>query len=267
MTIGPIDIPTAAICARIESPKCVGTKGAGWLHRLRDDDWRRKLRTRRFSIDTPAEPAINFDALAVECESALGPHRRGLLVKELGVSVESLSRLQVGWSEQHRSYTCPRRDADGKTCGIRLRCIDGSKWAMKGSRQGLFLPRHSPLGHTLVVCEGPTDTAALLMLCFDAVGRPSCTGGVELLIELLLRHQPHDVAIVADADTPGQHGARDLASRLVGYVPGGVRVVTPPVGVKDAREWMQQRADRLDILNAIEAASALTLNYSRRALV
>jgi hypothetical protein len=156
------------------------------------------------------------------------------------------------------------RAEDGVARGIRLRRADGSKWAVKGSRQGLFVPRHFPVGDTLVVCEGPTDTAAMLMLCFDAVGRPSCNGGVELVADLIDRHHFADVVIVADRDAPGQRGAWYLASRLVGYVAGGVRIVTPPA--KDAREWVRQGAGRLNILDAIDAAPVLTLTYGVKAV-
>ena len=263
LTSGPTDSPDAVICARVESAMRVGNRGSGWLHRLRHDPF--ELRRTRRTVDLPAEPVIDFDTVASRCESALGLHRRGLLAEELGVTADSLSRLQVGWSEQHRSFTFPMRDADGNLRGIRLRRIDGSKWAVKGSRQGLFLPRSFPIGNTLVVCEGPSDSAAMLMLCFDAAGRASCNSGTELLIDLVQQHHFEDVVIIADRDVPGQRGARYLASRLAGYVPDGVRIVTPPA--KDAREWVPQGADRLTVLDAIQAAPALTLMYSSKVLI
>jgi 5S rRNA maturation endonuclease (ribonuclease M5) len=157
------------------------------------------------------------------------------------------------------------RDAEAVACGIRLRRLDGSKWAVRGSRQGLFIAHHFPIGNTLVVCEGPTDTAAMLMLGFDAVGRPSCSGGMALIVDLVHRHHFEDVVIMPDSDAPGQRGARYLAARLVGYVPGGVRIVTPPL--KDAREWVRSGANRLDVLDAIEAAPLMTLTYGRRAVI
>jgi hypothetical protein len=235
---------------------------AGWLHRLRLDEWRDRPRQRRRRIQTQVEPTIDFDALAAKCESALGHHRREMLAAELGVTAESLLRLQVGWSEQHRSFTFPMRDSEGMACGIRLRRIDGSKWAVRGSKQGLFLPRNFPLDESLMVCEGPSDTAAALMLCFNAIGRPSCNGGTKLILDVVERWHPADVVIVADSDAQGQRGARYLASRLVGYVPGGVRIVIPPA--KDARDWVRSGADRLDVLDAIESAPTMTLTYARR---
>ncbi len=126
----------------------------------------------------------------------------------------------------------------------------------------------------MLICEGPTDTAALLDLDLNVIGRPSCTGGVELLINLVCDWKPEEVAIIADADAPGQRGARYLASRLVGYVHGGVWIVTPPKGAKDAREWarlMQSsgislETARLEIQEAIGASPVLTLTYGVKAV-
>jgi len=156
------------------------------------------------------------------------------------------------------------RAEDGVVCGIILRRPDGSKWAVTGSRHGLFVPRNFPIGDTLVICEGASDTASMLMLCFDAVGRPSCNSGSGLLIDLVQCHHFVHVVIVADRDLPGQRGARYLASRLVGYVSGGVRIVTPPA--KDAREWVGQGATRLDAIDTMKAAPMMQLTYSVKAV-
>jgi hypothetical protein len=262
---GPIDFPDAVICSRIESAKRVGTRGAGWLHRLRDDPWGLRRDSRRIAADLPAAPAADLSDMARDCHQAMGPHLRGLLADGLGVSVDSLVRLGVGWSAQHRATTWPMTDASGTLRGIRLRAADGRKWSVRGGREGLFIPANVPIGDTLVIVEGATDTAAMLDAHLDVVGRPSCTGGASLLVDLVCAWQPQAAVIIADADAPGQRGARSLAARLVGYVPDGVRIVTPPA--KDAREWVRAGADRLDILDAIESAPTLTLSYARRAAV
>ncbi len=278
---GDVGNPDAVICSRVESSKRIGTKGAGWLHRLRDDDqWKDRPRQRRVKLDVPVAPIIDFGAMAVQCESALGPHRRGLLAAELGVGVESLNRLRVGWSERHKAFTFPMADAGCQFCGIRLRGIDGRKWSVKGGRQGLFIPAciarerlcSAPFDDdpksTLFVCEGPTDTAALLDLDFSAVGRPSCSGGVSQLLGLIRAPGsfiPRDVVIVADGDSAGHTGAWHLSMALVSYVPA-VRIISPPDGIKDARAWVQAGASRLDVLDAIDAAPALQLTYGVKAV-
>jgi hypothetical protein len=265
---GDADIPDAVICARTPSPKRCGE--AGWLHRLRLD-WDDRPRRRRAKIEVPSEP-IDFGAMAQRYYLALGDHLRGLLANGLGVTAESLHRLGVGWSERHRATTWPMTDAAGTVRGIRLRGTDGAKWSVRGGKEGLFAPGGLATDGRIIVCEGGTDTAAMLGLDFFAVGRPSCTGGAKLLIDLVECDRPHEVAIIADSDPPGQRGAKYLASRLVGYVAGGVRIVNPPPAVKDAREWVQSlgtswERTRYDVLEAIEGAPVLTLTYTRREAV
>jgi hypothetical protein len=76
-------------------------------------------------------------------------------------------------------------DVAGRVQGIRLRFSNGRKLAVRGGREGLFVPSGLAATNQLLICEGPTDTAALLDLGFAAVGRPSCAGGTRLLVELL----------------------------------------------------------------------------------
>jgi hypothetical protein len=263
----------AIICTKVESAKSVGKREwCGWLHRLRDDPFKLRSRVRRVKIDAHTDHPVDFDALETKYEANLGPHVRGMLAHQLGVSDESLTALHVGWSDDHQAYTFPMVDANGKVRGIRLRSPDGKKWSVKGGREGLFVPTRL-FANQLVIGEGPTDCAALFDHDFFAVGRPSCMGGSSLLVDLVCSAQPHEVAIVADADAPGQRGARNLAARLVGYVPG-MRIVIPPNGAKDARDWVRllQSAHlswerrRLEIQQAIESAPVMTLSYSRRAL-
>ena len=79
------------------------------------------------------------------------------------------------------------RNGAGEVVGVRLRKSDGKKLSIKGSKEGLFIPTGLKPCDRLLIGEGPTDTAALLDLGFEAVGRPSCTGGGRLLPELVRR--------------------------------------------------------------------------------
>ena len=92
----------------------------------------------------------------------------------------------------------------------------GKKIAVKGGHDGLFIPEGIDARGLVLVCEGPTDTAALLDLGFNAVGRPSCRGGVKLLVGLVQKHRPSGVVIVSDGDAPGQRGGESLAALLDG---------------------------------------------------
>jgi hypothetical protein len=106
----------------------------------------------------------------------------------------------------------------------------------------------------LLIAEGPTDTAALLDMGFEAVGRPSCSGGVGLLVDLVRSRRVKDVVIVADVDPhgAGQRGAESLAIALVPYCPS-IRVIEPPGGIKDVRDWKNAGAGHDDIMAVVDA--------------
>jgi len=262
---GPQDSPTAAICARVESPKRV--REAGWLHVLRDEGTPRRPSRRAVRTVAPAIGAagIDFGRMAERYRGILHPGALRTLADSLGLSVESLRRLGIGWSTAYSAWTFPMSDAHGQVVGIRLRRPDGHKLSVKGGHEGVFipeglasphpdpLPKGEGIGGRLLVCEGPTDTAALLDLGLPAVGRPSCTGGVRHAVDLVRRLAVPEVVIVADADTPGRRGAENLASVLAAYSPA-VRIIAPPPGVKDAREWKRRGARAADVQAAIDAA-------------
>ena len=256
-----------ALCQRIESAKRCGD--GGWLHRLREEPHTPRGRPRRtFRLiggDNPGRD--DLDDLMTRFRAEVDPDDLSALANALGVLVENLNRLGIGWSGW--GWTFPMVDASGAVRGIRVRKRDGTKLAIPGSREGLFIPSEPvdrldgldgppgvhPADARLLICEGPTDTAALLDLGFDAVGRPSCVGGTRLIVDLVRKRRPGEVVIVADLDGPGQRGAMALASRLLVQVVN-VRVVTPPDGINDAREWKRAGATREDIEDAIESVPA-----------
>jgi hypothetical protein len=252
--LGPASDPEVVICPRVESSKRAGE--AGWLHVLRDERNRgtRTTRTRHVTLRPQVaggpEEADLGKLAKVYADALPSPSLRlALLARRLGVSEDSLRRLGVGWSAQHWAWTFPMKDAAGEVRGIRLRNTDGRKWAVRGGREGLFLPDGLDASRRLLVCEGPTDTAAALDMGCAAVGRPSCSGGVDLLLRLVRARRPTEVVVVADGDLPGQRGARTLAAELAGYVPA-VRVITPPA--KDLRAWLQSGATANDLATLIE---------------
>jgi hypothetical protein len=265
--VGPAIDPEAVICPRVESAKRAGE--AGWLHVLRRDrgggprpSGRYKTRHVPLRPQPAGGPAeADLAKLAQACAEALPPLslRLGLLARELGVSEASLRRLGVGWSATHKAWTFPMRDAAGEVRGIRLRGPDGRKWSVKGGREGLFLPDSLDASQRLLICEGPTDTAAALDLGFSAVGRPSCTGGAGLLLRLVHQRRPAEVVVVADQDAAGQSGAAALAAVLRGYV-RVVRVITPPA--KDLRAWRQSGATADDLAALIAATAPLTIKIT-----
>lgn len=243
---------TAAICARTQSEKPVGNHGAGWLHRLVNDA-RRPMPRRRRIRSVPAKAAHDFGALAARYMTAVDHAALERLAQGLGASASSLRRLGVGWDGD--AYTFPMCDCGGRITGIRRRFPNGRKLSAKGGREGLFVPRDLAGDGLLLVCEGPTDTVALLDLGFDSVGRPSCRGGVRLLQGFC---KGRCAVVFADSDEPGRIGAWALA-RALRLSCASVKVIRPPNGVKDARDWVRRGATRRDVLRAIEAAEPVRL--------
>ncbi len=239
---------STVICSRIESQKRIqrpGRDSAGWLHVLKDNrSVHPSRRHRQFRIPAakPASP-IDWQAMARACTEALRPEPASNLATSLGLPVASLLRLGLGWSEKHRAYTFPMRDASGAITGIRLRRPSGFKFAVPGSRQGLFYERLAG-GRCLVVTEGPTDAVAILAMGVDAVGRASCTAGKEMTRWVIGSVVYDTVIVAADNDEPGQRGARELARHLA-LCHRDVRILTPPA--KDVREWYRQGASADEI--------------------
>jgi 5S rRNA maturation endonuclease (ribonuclease M5) len=108
-----------------------------------------------------------------------------------------------------------------------------------------------PGAEQVFVCEGATDTAALMTAGIPVVvGRPSCTGGVADVSWALNRYQDRQrpVVIVADSDVPGLDGACLLASQICGRFDS---VVIAPTWYKDAREVCENGGGLLSIIDAV----------------
>lgn len=245
---------SAACCMRIESAKRL--RNGGWLHRLRDGGGPRRGNVVRVMV--PKQTDRDFGRLAECYKRAAGDAAVTRFAGELGVSFGSLRRLHVGWDGH--AWTFPMTDANGTIVGIRRRFPDGRKLSVKGGREGLFIPDALSDSGPLIICEGPTDCAALLTLELPAIGRPSCHGGVQLLCKFC---RGRGVVVFADGDDPGRVGARILAQALRLYCPA-VRVVRPPSGVKDIRSWVQRDARVADVQVVIGKAEPLRLTVQTK---
>jgi len=98
-----------------------------------------------------------------------------------------------------------------------------------------------------VITESESDLAAALTLGFSGIGRPGAWGATEETVAFFQGCLTACPCIVADNDTGGLKGAEALADALVA---AGVpcRVLTPPDGIKDLREWLTQGGLTADIL-------------------
>lgn len=221
------------LCMRVESEKPLILKSGevGWLHR---HDGTVSVRVVR---KEPEKQTLNPFQVWQEWMELRDNRSLTDLSNELGVSSLSLDQMCCVWAPRYHAWAFPMRDGTNGMVGIRLRSDNGKKWAVPGSHQGLFIPQCAP-AKMMVVCEGPTDTAAALTMGYFAVGRPSCSGGIDHIKLLVKRVQVQRVLIVADLDAPGLRGAQTLAEHL--ELPNAILALP----AKDVREFLNAGGNR-----------------------
>ncbi len=181
---------------------------------------------------------IDWQARYERARATLDPGEIHDAADAIGLSGEGYDALGVCVIED--LYGFPERDATGRIIGIVKRTIAGKKIAVKGSTRGLTYQFPLPTADPVLIVEGASDTAAAIEAGFNAVGRPSATGGAEMLAKLL-----HGRAAVIvgenDAKPDGQWPGRDGAERIKARLRSccrSVKVIYPPVGTKDLRRWL-----------------------------
>ena len=252
-TVNPQD--GKACCMRVESIK--PAKNGGWFHPLQVGS----VPTKKPVSDQRRPKTVKVEdlcrmVLQCRCDNPVD------LAATLGVSVKSLKRLEVGFDG--KNWMFPMRNGYNCIVGIRLRTESGRKFAVTGSKNGLFWPTGVNVAsrEVLFICEGSTDCAALLDMGFEAIGRPSCSGGVED-IKQFLYHADRTVVIMSDKDapqtspdgrqfTPGQDGTERLAKEIKSLV-RSVKVIEPCKG-KDARQWKRAGATKEIVMAVVKNA-------------
>lgn len=230
------------LCMRVESTSPV--RSGGWVHRVGDGP-------RAWDGLPPPQPprrlpTRDFEGLARQWarDAERNPEAFEKFGADLGIAASALTCFGVGWTGEAWSF--PMHDADRRIIGIRLRrqYQDGTskKYCVRGSRNGLFLPAHLQEGGPLSFAEGATDACALLQLGLPSIGRPDCQGASQEAIPFA---KGRDVIVVADSDVAGRRGANLFASRLLLHA-RSVRVMEPPDGFKDAREWVSLGGATMD---------------------
>lgn len=229
----------AMLCQRVQSTH-PATKG-GWYHFYDEGGG---YRPPVVSRKAPPRPLENAAVIMQVNRSITTMAQFNSLGESLGVEPSSIIALGAAWSPAHKAWAFPMYDGAGNIVGIRLRSISGFKWAIPGSRQGVFVPMPA-VKHNRVVFlpEGPTDTAAALSLGFYAVGRPTCNFDSSIMRDTLKRLGIFNVVIVEDNDEPvkatgkrpGREGAEKLKREL------GLMSVfwKPPAPLKDLRAFVK----------------------------
>jgi replicative DNA helicase len=223
----------------------------------RERQHRPKPHPRRNGTSGPCPPPKDLRAQAEHFAARLTPDRRAELARVLGLPESVLATLPLlGFSAKgfHEDYyhqpcfTFPELDGDGRVVGISCRYPDHEKKAKPGGSRGLTVPdgwqeRDGPL----YLPEGQSDTLALTAMGLPAVGRPSNTGGVDQLADLL-SDLPADREVIVlgeydpkpDGRWPGMEGAVQTAKALAGKPGRRVSWALTPGGakVKDVRAWV-----------------------------
>ncbi len=242
---------TACKCMRIPSEKPVHQRDGtiGYVHRLDEP-------IKAVEVAKRSRPKMSIEEVTEIADEAFhhpsAKRARARLAESLGVTVQSLEALYVGWGIDQcgKTWTSwPCRDWEQNIVGIVRRYRDGSKLTMKNTRTGLFIPIGMELRSDLVlIVEGGSDTAAAASVGLLAVGRPSNIGGAEWIKKWLAGRR---CIVVGENDEqpqkrgrlpqcpvtcqgcghcfPGWHGAKLVAKQLkCGYM-------MPPVWAKDFR--------------------------------
>ena len=168
------------------------------------------------------------------------------LARDLGVAAWALDDLRVGYLFGPPAYwTFPELSPSGHVVGINRRFADGAKRCMKGSRRGLTFCKdwhdyHGPIH----IVEGGSDVAAGLTLGICVVGRPSNTGGVSYLTELLKPFRSRKIIVMGERDKkdtgqyPGMDGLIHVGRSLSNGLRRSVDTHMPPDEAKDLRVWL-----------------------------
>ncbi len=88
---------------------------------------------------------------------------------------------------------------------------------------------------------------AAFQMGYWTIGRPSCLGCHDMVVQTVRRWKLRRVVIVADRDGPGRAGAQKLAADLRCWH----KVVVPPA--KDLRAWRADGAAAEDVRAIIDA--------------
>ena len=94
-----------------------------------------------------------------------------------------------------------------------------------------------PSEHPLLIVEGMTDVAAALDIDMVAVGRPSSTGCLDKLSQLIAGR---DVVVLGENDAGAGKEGMEKAFEVLRPASKTISMLMPPEGIKDLRQWITQ---------------------------
>jgi len=220
-------------------------------------------------------PPVDVVKTHRECVAALTDDRRAALAGVLVLPVAALDVLAIGWwrkrrwwnpeTKQHEGepgcWTFPECDSRGRVVGLGLRWPSGQKGQLAGGKRGLTLPdgwRDCP--DPVIIVEGPSDVIVGRLLGLNVIGRPSNSGGTELIAQAC---RDRRAVILGENDRkpdgswPGEVGAKAIASRLQLEWGRPVPIAFPPDDAKDLRSWFIGRSTHLPVVESGDAIAEL----------
>lgn len=233
------------------------SKDGGWYHPYTDQ--RHVIKKAPFPrkapiLSPPESSEDHFRTLLIRWTHQTTETDLKRFSAQMSVEFDALKSLETCWSREHQSWAFPMKDENGKIVGIRLRGLNGKKFSVRGGHQGLFIPNFEQQ-ETVFLPEGPTSTAAFLSVGLFAIGRPSCSGGVEQVRATLRKLKITKAVIMGDYDrkfrddgtewSPGIQGAESLATRI------GCRYCIWTTPTKDARDFVKMGGTKRMILQAV----------------
>lgn len=188
-----------------------------------------------------------------------------ILENKLGVPSDVIVRLGVkAWAGHGHlgfRFIFPEKNSEGVEVGYHLRAAsdhdeNGNKIRkLAYGQRGLTVP-HGWLperGGSLYIVEGASDVLAQMAMGLHSIGRPSNTGGADMLAKMLADAGmvgPEDnrtIIVMGESDARvDEHGVkrwpgRDGADRIAGVLSRELRreivIAYPPEGFKDVREF------------------------------
>ena len=242
-----------------------GTTYEGDFSRKRNSDRQRRMDNQTVHGVGLPEPKPTRNWGEWIAENPCNQEHLEILAEILGARIDGVRRLRPAFfpedGEGPTRWAWPCRNGKYQTIGAQYRYGEPlksgpyrghSKLNVKGGFSGLYydpLGWYDPRKGPVLLVEGASDTATLLGLGLNAVGRPSCTGGVDSLVELLRERDPgEEVVVVGENDEhdnskgvriwPGRDGAKRTAETLADRLPHLVIYWgLCPDGMKDSREW------------------------------
>jgi 5S rRNA maturation endonuclease (ribonuclease M5) len=156
----------------------------------------------------------------------------------MGLSLRSLIDMQTTYDSDKAALAAPMFNERGLPSGVRFRRADGRKYSLKGGREGVFMSRHYSPYKLIWLVEGHSDAAACCEIGFkNVVGRPNCSGGLQVIKGLLNNATRTPVIVIADPDDPGRQGA----TTLIQSIPNPAIVI---VGPADLRRFLTNGLDK-----------------------